>query len=136
MDGQRIDVLARFMATGVGRRSLVGGLAAALLSGPTLSRVAFAARRKDGRPIGDEDTVQIDCSGGYVACRPGTTCCAGSCVNLQTDEDHCGACGNACDPTKVCRRGTCVCAADHPRCGDICCLPGTECVSGQCRLAI
>jgi hypothetical protein len=30
------------------------------------------------------------------------------CVDLRSDPDHCGACGNACGPTSVCRDGACV----------------------------
>lgn len=37
-----------------------------------------------------------------------TTCCSGRCVNILYDEQHCGACGNACVPGEQCVDGTCV----------------------------
>ncbi|MDH3595176.1 MAG: MopE-related protein, partial [Rhodospirillales bacterium] len=45
-----------------------------------------------------------------VACAPGETNCAGTCVDLQTDESNCGTCGNVCVGGEICVGG--VCAAD------------------------
>ncbi|NIS35267.1 MAG: hypothetical protein GWO04_37355, partial [Actinobacteria bacterium] len=38
-------------------------------------------------------------------CPPGTADCDGDCVSLETDEDHCGACGSVCGGGGLCREG-------------------------------
>lgn len=43
--------------------------------------------------------------------KPG--CCDETCVNLDRNPDHCGACGHACAETERCWNGVCVC-------GDVC----------------
>jgi hypothetical protein len=44
-------------------------------------------------------------------CQGGRKCCAGSCVDLDSDVAHCGVCGNACDSgtnsTPECTKGQC-----------------------------
>ncbi len=61
------------------------------------------------------------CKGGTCACAVGQTecndiCtgsledagyCGASCVDLNTDSQHCGACGNACPSGQSCLNGTC-----------------------------
>jgi hypothetical protein len=121
-------------AIGIERRRMLGGVAAALTSGLLLARPALAAKKRDHRNA-DLDSPPDD----VVLCPRGQRRCPGLpgiCINLNTNPNHCGACGNVCNPSEVCRGGDCVCADDHPRCGDICCLPGTECVNGSCRLAL
>ncbi|MFO0565143.1 MAG: hypothetical protein U0263_05745 [Polyangiaceae bacterium] len=52
--------------------------------------------------------VPVD--GGHAcapACPPPLTYCAGTCVDTQTDPDHCGQCGNEC-PSGICQAGKCV----------------------------
>ncbi|HJL15222.1 MAG TPA: hypothetical protein RMH99_06175 [Sandaracinaceae bacterium LLY-WYZ-13_1] len=74
----------------------------------------------------------------------------GACVDLRTDEHHCGACGRACDADERCGEGECVPASDcGVTCGDdecvdletdpvhcgMCespCGPGETCRSGLC----
>ena len=41
-------------------------------------------------------------------CREGFTPCDGLCVDLQTDRQNCGACGNACATAEACVLGICV----------------------------
>lgn len=53
------------------------------------------------------------CSGGRLAC--GTTC-----VDVQTNAGHCGACDNACGAGKTCSAGSCVCAPGFTACGSDC----------------
>ncbi|MCA9622010.1 MAG: hypothetical protein KC731_23465 [Myxococcales bacterium] len=82
-------------------------------------------------------------------CRLGTTACDGSCVELDRDPDHCGACGQACEAGTSCVDGSCAppcgmlaacegsCAdlATDPRhCGacDRACPSGAPCVDGAC----
>jgi Stigma-specific protein, Stig1/Coenzyme PQQ synthesis protein D (PqqD) len=40
-------------------------------------------------------------------CPPGQTMCSGVCVNLQTSQTNCGACGEACGTTQSCVAGQC-----------------------------
>lgn len=42
--------------------------------------------------------------------------CSGSCVNLQSDSKHCGACGKMCLAAQVCVSGTCRCPTVNPTC--------------------
>lgn len=46
--------------------------------------------------------------GPCTLCPLGQTCCDGECVNLQRNEEHCGACGNPCDSPEKCENGQCV----------------------------
>lgn len=48
-------------------------------------------------------------SGGVVGgkCRGGYTNCNGQCVDLQTNVDNCGVCGNVCPADEGCGDGTC-----------------------------
>jgi len=64
---------------------------------------------------------------GLGGCKKETTCptdqrlCDGTCVAIQTDHDHCGACGVTCGAGQTCAEGQCVC----PEGRDVC---GVECV--------
>jgi len=58
----------------------------------------------DGGTTTDGDTPD----GGAVVCPPGRTACGADCVDLQTDENHCGSCPVACNPGEVCVSGGCV----------------------------
>src|SRR5687768_14028847 len=37
------------------------------------------------------------------------TMCGSECVDTQSNEDHCGACDEACDDGRTCEAGDCVC---------------------------
>lgn len=50
--------------------------------------------------------------GNDASCPEGTTECQGSCVDLTTNEDHCGACDNACGDQESCTES--LCAANCP----------------------
>jgi hypothetical protein len=88
-------------------------------------------------------------------CGPGLSLCAASCVNEQSDPNHCGSCGKQCPAvagaTPTCSPGgTCgfTCNANNHLCGGACvneqtdpancgacvhvCTAGQACVSGQC----
>jgi hypothetical protein len=45
-------------------------------------------------------------------CAEGFTTCGQSCVNLRSDEQHCGQCGNQCDNGERCRSGRCAPGSD------------------------
>jgi hypothetical protein len=70
-----------------------------------------------------------------VECLDDQTCCPPTtgCVDLQTNSQNCGQCGNRCGRNKECVGGQCVCRADLPECPpplrrdpDSC-----ECVGGE-----
>lgn len=48
--------------------------------------------------------------------------CDDVCVNLDTDDDNCGACGEECDADEVCEDGAC----------ELDCASGEEECSGEC----
>jgi hypothetical protein len=82
---------------------------------------AFGPRATLAVPLHD-----LRCGG--VACDADQTCCNGTCVNVDSDNTNCGACGNACSAPQVCSAGTCHCSGG-PGCmaGETCC-PGIGCV--------
>lgn len=51
-------------------------------------------------------------------------CSAGVCVDIMSDNDHCGACGRSCDTDEHCDAGSCVpdlvCTAPEVNCGNEC----------------
>lgn len=113
MDDIRFDALARCLGS---RRSLLAGVAVALSAAPVSVAARKGRKKKDKKP---------------KKCQPGFTRCAGStgkstCVELQTDTTHCGACGKACPSDQTCVAG--VCTPRCPQCGsgEGCC--GRECV--------
>lgn len=64
------------------------------------------------------------CEGGECVspCAPGDTDCDGTCVDLENDEDNCGACGNPCAGDEACMGGECM-----NLCGNGIVDPGEEC---------
>jgi len=88
-----------------------------------------------------------NCAGGtcVMNCPGGTADCNNSCVDLDTDPQNCGACGDNCDVEQVCVNGNCedfragsgcttcpctACVGDFSNC---CSYPGTTdtiCVNG------
>jgi hypothetical protein len=133
MDGQGLDRIARAIAACTSRRQAVQILAAAVLSGSLPGRTAAA-------------------QGNTASCDAGLTYCAeaGGCVDLLSDLNHCGACGNLCASELVaveCRGGECAradCPAGLAYCGaeamcrDLytdpvhCGACGNACASGAC----
>lgn len=80
-------------------------------------------------------------------CLSWLTDCDGACVDLSTDEAHCGSCGRTCAPEAICEASTCLCptgldcdgvcadvAQDPAHCGrcEIACAPGEICEKGTC----
>jgi len=71
-------------------------------------------------------------------------------TDVRENTNHCGACGNACQPGQVCTAGACAdeCPAGQTKCEDVCadlqtselhcgacdnaCNPGEECRAGVC----
>jgi sulfatase modifying factor 1 len=62
------------------------------------------------------------CDGGICVCPAGAglTECGGLCVDEESDQDNCGACGNACPAGVSCRGGVCACPNGGTACGGVC----------------
>jgi parallel beta-helix repeat protein len=62
--------------------------------------------------------------GGGTSCSDPLTLCGESCVDLSSDPNHCGSCGNVCGSAESCEAGVCtaVSACQEPlvQCGDSC----------------
>jgi hypothetical protein len=56
----------------------------------------------------------------HVTCPGGETECGGRCVDLLTDLDNCGSCGNAATTLEVCRAGARACAPGVATCDGAC----------------
>ncbi|AGB03298.1 Stigma-specific protein, Stig1 [Methanoregula formicica SMSP] len=45
---------------------------------------------------------------GKPSCPSGQTLCDGSCIDTQSDSQHCGACGHICNTSEPCSEGKCL----------------------------
>jgi len=122
MDGQRFDDLTRRM-TAIATRRRVLAVAAGLLGGAAIAGDASAGAPRTGgcRPALVGCTRHGQCCGGVCqvgrhlprsrrnrcACDAGREQCGDACVELATDERHCGECGFVCDDDETCVSGVC-----------------------------
>ncbi|TNE46499.1 MAG: hypothetical protein EP343_23110 [Deltaproteobacteria bacterium] len=62
--------------------------------------------------------VERQCTSCEIVCQPGESCCKDlkRCVDLQIDEQNCGACGRACASDQICCQGICI-RNGHSNCG-------------------
>lgn len=58
---------------------------------------------------------------GTEACEEGQVCCDFECVDLETDTEHCGACGNVCANQMLCVEGLCDCGGRLCESHETCC---------------
>jgi len=81
-------------------------------------------------------------------CPAGMALCGSECVDLISNPEHCGACGNLCGEGQLCEAGVCLCAGGMVFCGAECidvasdadhcgacanpCDGGESCVDGVC----
>lgn len=77
-------------------------------------------------------TGGLSCEDGQcvLACTEGLTDCSGTCVDLQTDVEHCGTCEDACvfpHAAATCQQGLCVMGACESAFADCDGNPGTGC---------
>ncbi|MCL4390190.1 MAG: hypothetical protein M1484_02070 [Patescibacteria group bacterium] len=59
-------------------------------------------------------------TGAGISCSTGQTLCGSTCMNLQTDNNNCGSCGNACTSNQTCTNGSCqiTTTVTHLECGN------------------
>lgn len=99
----------------------------------------------------EEDTGPALCGG--EVCASGTVCCSDRCVDLDTEDDHCGSCDTACLSGQSCDVGSCLCSsgfadcnidgdcetdldtslASCGACGNACLSDEGSCVAGACQ---
>lgn len=139
---QRLESLTRALAHPVSRRAAVrafaGGVLGSVLSGFGHRPVAAACRRVGQVCSAAKPCCAAICNGGVCTCRGlHVRSCNGRCRDLSSNENHCGACNQACGSGKTCCGGHCVDllsnAAHCGGCHHICrrneiCRPG----SGHC----
>jgi hypothetical protein len=70
--------------------------------------------------------------GSCLSCPPAYTPCGGVCVDLRTDDAHCGTCERACGTDQTCTNGECLC--DFQCCTEEDCTSWANetCVQGVC----
>lgn len=74
--------------------------------------------------------VQCVCAANQdVACPTGETCCLAGCFDLETNPQHCGACGFDCAQGLTCQGGQC----GVPCGGDFCVASSEVCFNGACH---
>jgi Stigma-specific protein, Stig1 len=111
------DELARGLADGSVTRAKALRLMGGALVGAALASVPGVAWAND-------------------RCSQGQTRCGDRCVNLQTNERHCGSCRNRCASKQTCCNGRCVnLQQNENHCGSCSnhCAAGEECVGGVCQ---
>lgn len=134
------DELARALASGSLSRRKALRLMGGLLVGSALGSIPRVAWADDDRcseeqtRCGDRcvnlKTNERHCGSCRNRCRSNQTCCNGNCVNLQRNERHCGRCGNRCAEGQECVGGVCGggCVSNGGACDS-----GSECCSGNCK---
>jgi len=81
--------------------------------GHDLDAPADMAQDMSSEPVGEAGADVADADGpgeDTAACGPcdaGSQCCNGECVDVASDERHCGSCGHACSAGRECSAGSC-----------------------------
>jgi hypothetical protein len=70
-------------------------------------------------------------------CASGQNCCGGSCIDIRSDRNNCGACGNVCASGQTCCSGTCRNLTNDfnncGSCGRSCGSNSNRCTNSACR---
>jgi len=77
-----------------------------ILAGCSMNLVGHYEDAGDDAARDEIDQLEIDVHPDSP-CPAGETLCGTECVDLSSDVDHCGACGNACEEDEVCFDGSC-----------------------------
>jgi Stigma-specific protein, Stig1 len=139
------DELAKGLATGtLSRGKALRWMGGALL-GAALASFPGVAWANDCRRLGRECRRDSQCCSRncirrgddkVCGCPEGQSRCADRCVNLKTNERHCGSCSERCGTNQTCCNGNCVNLQRNERhcgaCGNRC-PEGSECVGGECQ---
>jgi len=101
-----------------------------------LASAACATATIPGEELGGSNSAQTKPDSEEKVEPPGVTCtspqtkCGGSCVDVKTSAQNCGACGSVCMAGSTCQNGFCSseasCAADKLACGAKCIDPLTD----------
>jgi len=140
------DELAKELATGTLSRGkalrLVGGalIGAALASVPGVALADDDCRRLGRECRRDSQCCSRNCirrgDDKVCGCPSGQSRCGDRCVNLKTNERHCGSCSERCATNQTCCNGNCVNLQRNEnncgRCGNRC-PEESECVRGECQ---
>src|ERR687893_705907 len=137
------DELAKGLAGGTVSRRKVLRLLGAAFVGTTLASVpGMAWAAKTPRPPKPDGRCSQN-----KPCPAGQGCCNRTCVDLQSDPNNCGSCGNSCPEGVPCTNGGCVvCGPNQVCCGvgfcredegpvpNACCdSPDGSCVAATCQ---
>ena len=137
-----LDELARGLASGtLSRGKALRWMGGALL-GAALASVPGVAWANDCRRLGRECRRDSQCCSRncvrrgddkVCACPEGQARCNDRCVNLDRNENHCGACGNRCAEGEECVDGMCQggpCPSGTTLIGTQCCPDAQVCTTG------
>jgi sugar lactone lactonase YvrE len=123
MDSEQFDSLTARLSRAVNRRQGLGALFAVGLSASFQAEITQAKRKKHKKP-----------------CKAPRERCGGKCLAIQNDDRNCGACGNRCSRTEICRNGQCEVILPPVDCpvGECCednqiCNGDGRCRDGQCQ---
>ncbi len=100
MDRAWLPGLIRSLDAQRSRRGVIGLLSGMLAGQLSLLGDTAARRKKKKRKKQKKSPPPPNCAGGTVNCH-------GVCVDLQTDETHCGTCQTVCAADEVCQAGVC-----------------------------
>src|SRR5580692_2129537 len=71
-------------------------------------------------------------SGTGPTCTSGQLECSGTCINVQTDSQNCGACGKTCGSGSSCQSGACTCTSGFVSCGGSCVASNAQHCGSSC----
>ncbi|PJB39356.1 MAG: hypothetical protein CO108_17400 [Deltaproteobacteria bacterium CG_4_9_14_3_um_filter_63_12] len=84
----------------------------------------------------DTQDTAVDVTDEEITCASPLTMCSGVCVDLETSNANCAACGARCDAEQACVGGSCVCAVGRVTCDSQCVNPLTDSLNcGACGRA-